>query len=360
MRTAGLHLVAETSMCNMLPAHHACKPPPTWNLPACPLLLQVLAEPMLSAVSKEAGEAAEAGWFWRIRPLRCKVRFCNLNPLHFVAPIFCVVWRGRWFGLAHPTATLQGALQSVLAVHCGCNIGCARAWEARCMVSLLCFFLLVSSQPAAPQAHSPTLRSALRPTALVPQVDSIDTGSVAADGSGHITVLATVSESAGLWASNGKQADSYHTTYQASAAAAAAGRCFAGCCCMLHCRAALCCCMLHRRAVLHCALLCFPAFGSLVGVSCHGVNAQAGATLGRAASVLLPLRAAPFLLPSPCSTPVRCSAGGVCGDLDAARLAHCICDRARQVEPSWPIPRPFPNLPPKPARLHCGGAALAW
>jgi hypothetical protein len=80
-------------------------------------LQEVLAEPMLSAVSKEAIEAAEAGWFWRIRPLKV-------------------------------------------------------------------------------------------------MVDSIDGGSVAADGSGHITVLGTVTESAALWASNGKQADSYHTTYQ--------------------------------------------------------------------------------------------------------------------------------------------------
>jgi hypothetical protein len=37
-------------------------------------LQEVLAEPMLSAVSKEAIEAAEAGWFWRIRPLKVMVR----------------------------------------------------------------------------------------------------------------------------------------------------------------------------------------------------------------------------------------------------------------------------------------------
>lgn len=42
---------------------------------------QVLAEPMLSAVSKEAEGAAEAGWFWRIRPLRCKVRRRTISCL---------------------------------------------------------------------------------------------------------------------------------------------------------------------------------------------------------------------------------------------------------------------------------------
>jgi hypothetical protein len=61
---------------------------------------------------------------------------------------------------------------------------------------------------------APTPHSQRHCTAATAQVDSIDGGSVAADGSGHITVLGTVTESAALWASNGKQADSYHTTYQ--------------------------------------------------------------------------------------------------------------------------------------------------
>ena len=70
-------------------------------------------------------------------------------------------------------------------------------------------------------------------------MDSIDGGSVAADGSGHITVLATISESAGLWASNGKQADSYHTTYQVGGCRSVE-RCPALCFALLCC-AALCC-----------------------------------------------------------------------------------------------------------------------
>lgn len=61
---------------------------------------------------------------------------------------------------------------------------------------------------------------AAAPPAPARQVDSIDASTVAADGSGYITVLATVTESAGLWASNGKQADSYHTVYQVGRSAA--------------------------------------------------------------------------------------------------------------------------------------------
>jgi hypothetical protein len=47
-------------------------------------------------------------------------------------------------------------------------------------------------------------------------VDSIDASAFTpADGCGHVRVLATVDESADLFASNGKQGDSYKTTYQA-------------------------------------------------------------------------------------------------------------------------------------------------
>ena len=36
-------------------------------------LAEVLEEPMLTAVLTEAGEAAESGWFWNIRPLKSRV-----------------------------------------------------------------------------------------------------------------------------------------------------------------------------------------------------------------------------------------------------------------------------------------------
>ncbi|PSC67149.1 ACCUMULATION AND REPLICATION OF CHLOROPLASTS chloroplastic [Micractinium conductrix] len=36
-------------------------------------LPQVLAEPMLSAVAQEAAEAAQGGWYWRLKPLKAKV-----------------------------------------------------------------------------------------------------------------------------------------------------------------------------------------------------------------------------------------------------------------------------------------------
>lgn len=47
-----------------------------------------------------------------------------------------------------------------------------------------------------------------------PQVDSIDSSNLGPDGSGYAVVLATVDESADLWATNGKKGDSYKTTYK--------------------------------------------------------------------------------------------------------------------------------------------------
>ena len=75
-------------------------------------------------------------------------------------------------------------------------------------------------------AASSASRSTLSPQLLVAlallplsnqlQVDSVDASAFTpADGSGHVRVLATVDESADLFASNGKQGDSYTTTYQA-------------------------------------------------------------------------------------------------------------------------------------------------
>lgn len=194
------------------------------------LAAQVLVEPMLSAVSKEATEAAEAGWFWRIRPLRCKVRVWQRNfaapcghpclvlwpaasgasvrcaarctfgsrVLHGVVGMLSWFWRIRLLrrNVRHPSktnfrpASCCCAWPAVPCRAATCSIRCAAASSTQ--------RLLIPPPPPAPSA----------------QVDTIDASSVSEDGSGHITVLATVSESAALWASNGKQADSYHTTYQ--------------------------------------------------------------------------------------------------------------------------------------------------
>ena len=80
-------------------------------------LASALAQPMLGAVQEEAREAAAAGWFWNIRPLRARV-------------------------------------------------------------------------------------------------DSLDVGGLTPEGGGCATAVATVDESADLWATNGKKGDSYRSTYR--------------------------------------------------------------------------------------------------------------------------------------------------
>ena len=95
------------------------------------------------------------------------------------------------------------------------------------------------------------------------QVDSIDASSVAEDGSGHITVLATVSESAALWASNGKQADSYHTTYQV--------RCCLPCCSWPYCMLV----SLNGKQAGS-----YPQAGEQVAICAHGWAAARGASGG--------------------------------------------------------------------------------
>lgn len=54
----------------------------------------------------------------------------------------------------------------------------------------------------------------------------MDSSAFGPSGSGHVVATAEVTESADLWASNGKQADSYSTTYQASTGG---GRSAGGC-----------------------------------------------------------------------------------------------------------------------------------
>ena len=122
---------------------------------------------MLSAVAGEAGEAAESGWFWKIRPLRCKVRARARSPR-----------------IAQNTAC---AVRSSTGAH-------GRRWRG----------LQARGACAVPP---PFLRLA------PPQVTSLDAAALGPDGRGHVVATADVSESADLWASNGKQADSYATTY---------------------------------------------------------------------------------------------------------------------------------------------------
>lgn len=57
------------------------------------------------------------------------------------------------------------------------------------------------------------------------QVDSINVNNLRRDGSGFAVVVATVDESADLWATNGKKGDSYKTTYKVGLCA----RVFVGC-----------------------------------------------------------------------------------------------------------------------------------
>lgn len=61
------------------------------------------------------------------------------------------------------------------------------------------------------------------PVPAAPQVDSIDNSGLVGGEGGYAVVLATVDESADLWATNGKKGDSYKTTYQVRWAPAVLG-----------------------------------------------------------------------------------------------------------------------------------------